>query len=288
MRAQRQMPRWVAFLVTALALVLVLRPEPARQFESIGTVVFEPVELGLTGMIAQVEGVVTAFQRVAELSHSNEQLREEVDRLESKLVRMRELELENRELRELLRLRQEAGPSVIIPVSKMASDASLFVQSIKIDRGRDDGVHERMAVVTSAGLVGRVARVEAGTAMVLLITDVNSSLTARLQPAEGPSDTGDGPRATGTVRGFRTERDQGARPILVMQHIPQDVQVGMGDVVLTSNLSGDFPEGIRVGRVVQTRRTDSDPLQEAFVEPAVDVNRLERMYVVAQAPARGQ
>ena len=289
MSPQRHKPQWLALLVTVLALVLVLRPEPARQFQSIGALVFEPVELGISGLLEQFDQVWVTLQKVGQLARSNDQLRDDVDRLQSELVRMRELEAENRNLRDLLRLTQPAGPSEIIPTTKMASDPSPFIQSITVDRGANDGVREGMVVVTNAGLVGRVLRSEALTSKVLLITDTSSSLTGRLQIVDrelGSADAGASSdlRATGTVRGFRVEREQVVRHILVMQYIPHDVPVGMSDYVITSNLGGAFPEGLVVGRIIQTRRKDSDPLQEAYIEPAVDMNRLERMYILG-APA---
>src|ERR671936_20905 len=177
MRAQRPMSRWTAVLITFIAAVLVLRPEPARQFESVGTRVFEPVELGLSGLMGQLEEIGSTLQKVGELARQNERYREQIDRYEAQLVRMRELEAENQDLRNLLGLRQKAGPSALIPVRKMGSDPSPFIGSFMVDKGEDDGVRSGMTVATLKGLVGRVIRAEASTAKVLLITDLNSAVT---------------------------------------------------------------------------------------------------------------
>ena len=51
---------------------------------------------------------------------------------------------------------------------------------ITIDRGSQDGVRTGMAVVTNAGLVGRVERVDATTSAVLLLTDTDLIVGVRL------------------------------------------------------------------------------------------------------------
>ena len=59
-----------------------------------------------------------------------------------------------------------------------------------------------------------------------------------------------------------------------------------GDLVITSDLGGIFPEGLAVGRVVQVRGRDGNLFQEALLEPSVEMNRLERLYVVGDPAQR--
>src|SRR6266516_4574584 len=270
MRAQRPMSRWTAVIITFIAAILVLRPEPARQFESVGTRVFEPVEFGLSGLISQIEDLGGTVQKIGELASQNARYREQIDRYEAQLVRMRELEAENQDLRNLLGLRQKTGLGELIPVRKIAGDSNPFVGSFTVDKGEDDAVRTGMTVATSRGLVGRVVRAAPSTAKVLLITDPNSAVTGRVQP------TG----ATGVVRGRVDSRLPADDAKLLMEKIPQEDRLQSGDVVITSDLGGVFPEGLMVGTVVQVRRRDGDLFQEATVEPAVEMSRLERLYVV--------
>jgi rod shape-determining protein MreC len=276
MRAKRPVPRWTAVLVTVLAAILVLRPEPARQFESVGTRVFEPVELGLSGLIGQAEAVGGTIQQIGDLARQNERYREQIDRLETQLVRLRELETENQDLRNLLGLKQRAGPGELIPVRRIAGDPNPFVGSFTIDKGEDEGVQLGMTVATARGLVGRVIRASPSSAKVLMITDSNSSVTARIQTSN----------ATGMVRGRTDARGLVGDTPLVMEKIPQEDRLEVGDLVVTSDLGGIFPEGLIVGQVSQVRQRDGDLFQEASVEPSVEMNRLERLYVIGQPAAR--
>jgi rod shape-determining protein MreC len=270
------MPRWTAVAITLVAAILVLRPEPARQFESVGTRVFEPVEFGVSGLIGQVEDVGGTIQKIGELAGQNARYREQIDRYEAQLVRMRELEAENQDLRNLLGLRQKTDPNELIPVRKIAGDPNPFIGSFTMDKGEDDGVRAGMSVATSRGVVGRVVRTAPSTAKVLLITDPNSAVTGRVQS------TG----ATGIVRGRAEPRTAGDDATLLMEKIPQPDRLQPGDLVVTSDLGGIFPEGLVVGGVVQVRRRDGDLFQEALVEPAVEMNRLERLDVIGDPSPR--
>ena len=65
-----------------------------------------------------------------------------------------------------------------------------------------------------------------------------------------------------------------------MGYLPQEETVNIGDVVLTSGMGGDHPKGLVIGQVVQVRRRDIDPFQEALVRPAVNFDKLENVLVI--------
>ena len=259
------MPWWTALLVVLIAAVLIFVPGGAQQVEAVGTRLLAPLQFGVSGAVGQVEGVVSVAQRVGDLANQNDQYREEIDRLQADIVRLRELEVENRDLRNLLGLKQRSGAGELLPVRVIARDPSPYVQSITIDRGEEDGLRDGMPVITWRGVVGRVNRVSPTSSKVLLVTDTSSSISGRIQSSEA--------RVAGILRG----RPEGG---LVMQHIPQEESVQTGDTVITSDLGGIMPEGLVVGQVVQIRRKDVDVFQEALIEPAADMKQLERLYVM--------
>jgi rod shape-determining protein MreC len=161
-------------------------------------------------------------------------------------------------------------------VRKISADPNPFVGSFTIDKGEQDGVRSGMAVATSRGLVGRVLRATDASAKVLMIADANSAVTARVQA------TG----ATGVVRGRVDSKLGTDEPKLLMEKIAHDDRLFVGDIVITSDLGGMFPDGLMVGTVTQVRRRDGDLFQEALVEPAVEISRLERLYVIGEPAGR--
>lgn len=263
---RRHFPRWASFLLVLLVAALLLAPGPWRNVERLGSTLLAPVQFGLAETGNQLGDVFGTFQRIRELGDENRQYREEIDRLESEMVRMRELEVENEDLRNLLSLKERAGPGTLLPVTVIARDDTPYVDAITIDRGESGGVREGMVVVTHKGLVGRVVRSNPASAKVLLITDLASAVAVRLQTEA---------RTTGVMRG----QTQGKA--LLIDYIPQTDTVKLDDVVITSGMGEVFPEGLVVGRVARVQRKDAEPFQVAAVEPAVDMNKLERLYVIA-------
>jgi len=264
--ARRRSRSWI-FVLLLLGLVggLMLAPGPAREVEALGSRLLEPVQASVSSVLGQAEDVASVVRRMTELSRQNDQYREEIDRLQAEIARLRELEVENRDLRNLLGLKQRAGTGELLPVRVIARDPSPFVQAITLDRGTEDGVQEGMTIISWRGVVGRVSRVSPTSSKVLLITDTSSSISGRIQSSES--------RVTGIIRG----RPEGG---LLMQRIPQEETLQTGETVVTSDFGGLMPEGLVIGQIVQIRRKDVDVLQEAVIEPSADMKRLERLYVL--------
>jgi len=52
--------------------------------------------------------------------------------------------------------------------------------------------------------------------------------------------------------------------------------------VTTSGLGGKFPENLVIGRVVDVERNEAELFQRAVVQPAVDFNTVEIVFVVTE------
>ena len=147
--------------------------------------------------------------------------------------------------------------------SVIGRDPSPFVKYVIINRGSDDGLRRGMPVVTSQGLVGRVAAVTAGAGRCELITDPASSVNVRVEPS--------GAQAVllGSVTGD-----------LTLDMIPQSAVVQVGDLVLTSGLGGNYPGDILIGQVTSVRKRETDLFQSATVQPVVDFSKLEILLTI--------
>jgi rod shape-determining protein MreC len=262
---RRRLPRWVSTLVVVLLAVVFLIPGPWRGLEKVGSTVLAPIQMGVSSTVDEASHVISTIQRVRDLAAQNAEYRDQVDQLQSQLVQMRELEVENSDLRNLLSMKERTGPGAYLPVTVIGRDATPYVQAVTIDRGANDGVRQDAIVITHKGLVGYVERANPTSSKVRLINDLNSSVSVRLQTES---------RTTGLLRG------QSQGNLMVITYIPQTDAVAQGAVVLTSGLGEMYPEGYVVGKVARVERKDADPFQAAVVEPAVEMDKLERLYVL--------
>jgi rod shape-determining protein MreC len=228
-----------------------------------------PIEAGLTSAVRAVGHLVDTVRLAGQLSAQNQGYRQEIERLQALEVQLREVELENQDLRRLLGLRARAPLGTLISVNVIAQDPLSIVQAVMVDRGSDDGVSINQPVISWRGIVGRVVEVHPTASKVLLATDVNSAISARVQDPDS--------RATGIMRGAGNGR-------LLLQYVPREDRIRSGDVVITSDIGGTFPSGLVIGRVVQVRQREEEAFQDAVVEPAVDMRNLERLYIIARPP----
>ena len=67
---------------------------------------------------------------------------------------------------------------------------------------------------------------------------------------------------------------------LVFELIPKEKQLAVGDLVVTSSLGGIFPPGILVGRVKEIKRDDTDPFQQAELEPTFNITETGLLFLI--------
>ena len=267
------------FIIILIALVLV--GIALRATGNMGIVqdatfgVFSPVQTFMLDATNGVTNLFGGFQEVNALRAQVKQLQEQLNTAIIDTVRVRELEIENSELRAQLEYKQEnpdyllTGATVLEENENRArvisQDPSTLVNFLIIDQGRDDNVEVGMPVVTSAGLVGRITEVGSNWSRVLLINDTTSSVNAVVQST----------RATGIVQG----QGQGS-DLLIMRYLPLGESVKENDLILTSGIGGAFPKRLVLGQVIQVRQRDTDLFTEAEIRPSVDLARLEYVLVM--------
>ena len=122
---------------------------------------------------------------------------------------------------------------------------------ITIDRGSQDGVRNGMAVVTNAGLVGRVERVDATTSAVLLLTDTDLIVGVRLADTDevglGHVDPDD-PSIFIVDTGLEWPEDGNESLLPAI------------DTVVVTAATSRYPSEIPLGRIIEVLPGDEDML----------------------------
>jgi rod shape-determining protein MreC len=223
----------------------------------------KPIQMTASHIGNPLGGFLKTLTRMKDLQVENERQRQEIEQLRQEIVRLRELEFENQRLRVLLDYQEDNPNYEFLPVSVIGRDPSNLMQRIIINKGTEDGVREGMVVVANGGLAGRIIKSYATSARVLLITDPSSSINAMVQSS----------RALGVVSGKPGNT-------LMMEFVSQNEEVAMSDLVLTSGMGGGLPKGLVIGRVVEIKGDDMDLFRELKLEPAVQFDRVESVFVI--------
>lgn len=210
-------------------------------------------------IVAGPRNLETALQEIDRLRTENDTLRKENEQL---LEDAGEAQI----LRQMFDRAAETPEYRRITADVIGQDTNPAIQSILINNGYDDGVRVGMPIEAARGLVGQVYRVTNNAAQVALLTETASAIPVRLGST----------RATGMLRGA----GRGALPTIDWIDLQYDVQVG--ELVTTSGLGGKFPENLVIGRVVNVERNEAELFQQATVQPAVDFNAIEIVFVVTE------
>jgi rod shape-determining protein MreC len=193
----------------------------------------------------------------------NHQLKEQIEQMRLDEVRLTEDAAQARRLQSLLGFKEQFIAKTVA-AQVIGSGGSDLSRIIYIDKGSDNGIAPDMAVITAAGIVGKVLEVFPGVSKVLLINDQSSGAGALLEKS----------RLQGVLRGTPNGE-------LVLDHVMSDEQVAPGEKVLSSGGDQIFPKGLLVGTVTRV-----SPGREMFldikVKPAADLNRLEEVLVVTE------
>ena len=192
----------------------------------------------------------------------NERLSHQVDELQMQLQRNREDLVELQRLRAMLSLSSsDTGKTVVARVIGRDPARS---QTVTIDKGTTHGLRPDSAVITPAGIVGRVIHSSNFFSIVQLIVDSQSAVGVMLESS----------RRQGIVRGT------GARD-LDLDYIDDDNDLKAGDTFLSSGLDRIYPKGLPVG-VITSVGPRRGLLKTVQVRPSVDLGRLEEVICIIE------
>ncbi len=173
-------------------------------------------------------------------------------------------------LLQTLQIQSDYTDRQVLPGRVLGTDPSGLQQKIIINRGTSDGIREGMAVIDGTHFIGQVTDVEEHRSSVLLISDANASVGARMYDS----------RADGILYG-----NGRANPNLTLRHINRSVSPVENEWVMTSDLfesetaqvPGNIPIGWITGEPVENAQTGE---LEFTIVPAANFDELENVWIV--------
>lgn len=215
--------------------------------------------LGLLTLLRREFGAIIFYHRNF---IQNEKLKKDTDLLRNKLNAKEEIFLENARLKNLLSFKQKSSHK-LIAARVIARSTDSWSSGIIIDKGRHNGIKRQMAVITYLGLAGRVIDAQEFTSKILLISDPNLGVSAIVQRS----------RQEGLVSGTLGTH-------LIMRYLPEESDIRIGDVIISSGLNQTYPKGLLIGTVVGIGREFSGLSRYAIIKPAVNLSNIEEVLII--------
>ena len=231
--------------------------------------------------------VRTVEKPVHYFSHMDNQLKT-LDQAQAEVTKLRaqvaDLELrnqlladktaENARLREMLGFR-EASQYRLRACRVVSRDPSSWWNTVQVNIGWQDepGLTKDQPVVSPRGVVGKTGTVSRETTDVILMENENCSISAIV----------DGTHDHGIVQG-QGNPDEG-KPRVLLNYLPKNSDVAVGQFIVTSGLGPYFPAGLRLGTVTEVPPLNNEYptfglYREAVIEPTADLDQLDELFIV--------
>lgn len=123
----------------------------------------------------------------------------------------------------------------------MSSGTDPYSDHVVIDKGSNSGVYEGQPVISDRGVVGQVVAVSKFTSRVLLICDASHALPIQVLRND--------------IRVIAA--GSGCSDDLLLEHLPSNTDIRVGDVLVTSGLGGRFLKAIPLPLSLRSKSTTS-------------------------------
>ncbi|HET6892080.1 MAG TPA: rod shape-determining protein MreC [Pyrinomonadaceae bacterium] len=282
-RTQREIrqraPIWLVMLLFANLVVMAVDAREKFTKESAikgsAQAIASPFQSAVSWLTGTVGGFFGNLANLGSTTRENAQLKQQLANTELELRKAREAAAENERLKTLLHLKERIGYERVV-ARVIARDASVWFNTIIINRGSAVGIALNMPVVTAEGIVGRVVAVSPWTSQVMLITDEKAAaggIIGRL------GESG----ALGSVRGL------GTSGLVEMRYVSGLQKVEVGDFILTTGQDSIYPPGLNVGTVVEVKHGTATQPHQILIKPNAQLDQLEAVAVLLyRAPQRSE
>ncbi|WP_260603944.1 rod shape-determining protein MreC [Pediococcus acidilactici] len=175
----------------------------------------------------------------------NERLRQDIDKLSATHAENKSLKEENRELKQLVGLKNSMTDYSLTPAIVLTRSPSSWQDLVTVNKGTANGVKKNQPVLAGNGLVGRVVEANYSTSKVELISDNNESANRFAIQVQAK----DGNYVNGIITGYDKKTNE-----IIMGQVTEDKDVAVGSQVITSGLGGVTPKGLYVGKVAKVSK----------------------------------
>jgi rod shape-determining protein MreC len=253
----------VAILLSISLMVMDHRYNHLESLRSTLSVLLYPVQYLASLPVLLSESASDALISRGKLEEQRDQLHEENVLLRARLQKFESLEAENMRLRGLLDSSFKVGDRVLI-AELIAVEQDPFRQEVLINKGSTSGLFEGQPVLDANAVVGQVTHINPFSANVLLITDAAHAMPVQVNR-----------------NGLRTiALGTGLINRLELPHLPNNADIRVGDLLVTSGLGGAFPPGYPVAEVVEVKRMPGQPFASVIAQTTAHLDRIREVLLV--------
>jgi len=222
-----------------------------------------PIQWAISAPVQTFDSMRESFATRTRVEAENVKLASDNLVLRLKLLRFDSLEKENERLRAARESSARAVQRTLV-AEILRVDLDPFRPRMLVNKGTNAGVFRGQAVIDANGIFGQVTRAGPYSAEIILITDVEHGMPVQVNR------TGVRGIALGTGR---------SNP-LSLPYLPQNTDVIVGDLLVSSGLGGVYPPGYPVAKVTSVVRDPGQPLLAVEAEPLAGLDSVPEVLLV--------
>ena len=203
----------------------------------------------------------------SELLEENEQLKRQQLNFNVRLQRLAALEAENARLRAMMESSAKVADRVLV-AEVLSVDLDPYRHRFAINKGLSDGVYVGQALLDAGGVVGQVVRAEPLNSVAVMISDADHALPVRVNR--------NGLRTVALGTG---DLDQ-----LRLPYLPNNADIRVGDLLVSSGLGGGFPADYPVAQVTRVERVPGQSFANITAQPTAALDRDREVLLVWNEP----
>ena len=179
------------------------------------------------------------------------------------LQRYESLEQENERLKQILNAASNLDNKVEI-TRIISVNVNPYRHTIVIDKGERDGVYEGQILLGADGVIGQILHTNFLTSEAILISDSDHALPVEINR--------NGLRTIVLGNGSFTKLD--------VPYIPNNTDIEIGDLLVTSGLGGKFPSGYPVAKVDFIESDLSEQFYKVSAKPIAYLNQVREVMLL--------
>ncbi|MGN8199979.1 rod shape-determining protein MreC [Salinisphaera sp. RV14] len=244
--------------ITIISIVLMMVDNAHDSLSSVRgvlAVALEPVQTA-----AEIPGDASNYLKNyfdrGDLIQKNKQLSQKVLLLQGRLQQLAALQAENERIRALLASASSIDQNVLIArILSVSPDP--YRQYVKLNKGSSDGVFVGQTLVDAHGIMGQVTNVTPLDSRAILISDPNNGIPVQINR------TGLQTIAQGT----------GSSEALTLPFLPNNANVKVGDLLVSSGLGGRYPANYPVAKVTRVVHRPGQEFLSVTARPTAHLDR---------------
>lgn len=219
----------------------------------------------VTGIFDNVDSLLNTYEE-------NQHLKARLEEFAGVQAEVTDLQSENEELKELVGKQEDLRDYNPIQATVIARNPDQWEEKVILNKGTSSGVKENMAVLTASGLIGKVTLTTPFTSTVELVSTQNPNYRVSAMVLGGEDDV------FGLIEGYDAERRE-----LMLKRIDAEIEIEVGQQVVSSGLGGIFPKGIIIGEITEITIDEFGLTKLAYIKPAAEFSLLNHVMIADRA-----